>query len=493
MRFAFVLLALACAKLVSAADSRPNIVFLLADDQAKYSMGCYDTPGAKTPNLDALASVGTTFDRHYVSTAICMASRATIMTGKYEYHAACNFDSGPMLTTIWQQTYPVLLKKSYDNVAFAGKFGFVVSDAPDGKGKMPEEEFDAWGGGPGQTSYETHRNESMKKYADEYPHSTLSYGAFSADFIQECAKGDAPFCLSISFKAPHHPTTPDPRFDEIYAGAKFVRPPNYGREHGEHFSKQSQQGRQYERFHSWRYANDYDQVMATYYQQIYAIDQVVGRIRNELADAGVDKNTVIIYTSDNGFLCGSHGYGSKVLPYEESTCVPLIVYDPRHESAGRAQRSDALTCNVDFSPTMLELAGVDLPDDMDGKSLLPLLDQTNQEHHASVPLINVWGPKAVHSFAIVSAQHKLIYWPYAEEGIEPRLELYDMQSDRLEFTDLSTDTRFANELSAMRAKMKQELQQWRTTGANFHGYPRFATIFDPDLPWADKSPLYGKK
>ena len=135
-------------------------------------------------------------------------------------------------------------------------------------------------------------------------------------------------------------------------------PSNYGREHGEHFSKQSKQGRQYVRFEEWGYHDKYDEVMATYHQQIYAIDVAVGMIREALEEQGVADNTVIIYTSDNGFFCGSHGYGSKVLPYEEASRVPLIIYDPRHPNSGKQLRCDALTGNIDFAPTILKLAGL---------------------------------------------------------------------------------------------------------------------------------------
>ncbi len=352
------------------ADERPNIVFLLADDQCTYSMGCYGTPGVQTPNMDQLARDGIVFDNHYDTTAICMASRASVMTGMYEYKTGCNFEHGALLRDHWNKSYPVLLKKAGYTTAFAGKFGFEVTDTPEQKGILPEHDFDRWGGGPGQTFYQTRKNESMASYAQRYPHSTLSYGAFAADFIRDASRADKPFCLSISFKAPHMPATPDPLFDDIYQGKSFTKPANFGREYGKHFSIQSRQGRQYERFHSWHYSDKYDSVMATYYQQIYAIDVALGMVRQALAQSGVAGNTVVIYTSDNGFMCGSHGYGSKVLPYEEASRVPLIVFDPRHHNSNKGLRSDALTGNVDFAPTLLSLAGVPLPAEMDGNSLM---------------------------------------------------------------------------------------------------------------------------
>ncbi|MGB7345050.1 MAG: sulfatase [Pirellulaceae bacterium] len=458
------------------AADRPNIVFLMSDDQATYSMGCYGTPGAKTPNLDQLAADGMIFDRHYDTTAICMASRANVMTGKYEYKTGCNFEHGPMAAETWQKTYPVLLRNAGYTTAFAGKFGFEVNYG-EKKPRMPEEDFDVWGGAPGQTSYVTKQNKSMAKYAKEFPHSTRSYGAFGRDFIEQSAKGDKPFCLSISFKAPHHPVEPDPEFNDVYRGATFTKPANYGRQSGEHLSQQSRQGRQYERFHSWNYADNYDTVMAKYYQQIYAIDVAVGMVRKAIQDAGVAKNTVIIYTSDNGFMNGSHGYGSKVIPYEESTRVPLIVFDPRHANSGEKLRCDALTGNVDFQPTILKLAGLQPADDVDGRDLMQLYDDPKSSIHDALPLINVWGPKKVHSYGVVTKQWKYIYWPYEDDEFKATEELFDMTSDAGEMKNLAAVTTETTELKQMRRRYDQAVQHWKDHAVPYNNYQEFSELF----------------
>lgn len=462
------------------ADDRPNIVFLLADDQCTYSMGCYGTPGAQTPQLDQLARDGMVFDKHYDTTAICMASRASIMTGMYEFKTGCNFDHGPLLSEHWQQSYPVLLRDAGYQTAFAGKFGFEVAQRPGGKGELPEQDFDRWGGGPGQTFYQTNKNPSMASYADAYPHSTLAYGAFGRDFIQEAAKSAQPFCLSISFKAPHHPTTPDPRFNHVYAGKTFVKPANFGRDYGDHFSPQSRLGRQYERFHSWHYSDDYDRVMATYYQQIYAIDVAVGMIRDAIAEAGVRDNTVILYTSDNGFLCGSHGYASKVLPYEEASRVPLIIYDPRKEKPSTGSRCGALTGNVDIAATILSLADVPIPDSVDGRNLMTLYADPEEQIHDWLPLINVWGPPAVHCLAVVTKDWKYIRWPYEEGAIEVAEELYEMRQDPLELTNLAHVDSAAGDLIRMQTIYDELVERWKEQAVPYHGYPEFVDIFSRD-------------
>jgi arylsulfatase A-like enzyme len=471
----------------NAAESRPNIVFLMSDDQNLYSMGCYGTPDVQTPNLDQLASEGMVFDHHYDTTAICMASRANVMTGKYEYKNGTNFEHGNMMQSTWEQTYPLLLREAGYSTAFAGKFGFEVSMAPKEKGRLPENDFDRWGGGPGQTSYETKKNKSMAKYADEYPHSTLSYGAFSRDFITDAAKGDQPFCLSISFKAAHRPTTPDPRFDEVYKGKTFTKPGNYGREFSEHFSEQSKQGRQYVRFDEWNYSDKYDEVMAIYYQQIYGIDVAVGMIRDALEAAGVSDNTIVIYTSDNGFFCGAHGYGSKVLPYEEGSRVPLIMYDPRHKNSGRQLRSAALTGNIDFAPTMLELARVEIPSEMDGRSMMPLYDDPRSEIHESLTLVNAWGPLSVQSLSVVTKDWKYIYWPYGDEGMTPSEEMYHLKEDRLELVNRAVKNKHPEVLKELRGVYDKAVRSWRDEAVGYNNYEPYGDYYDRSIPWKKKS------
>ncbi len=391
-----------------AEEKRPNIIFLFADDQSTYSVGAYGNKNVVTPNMDKLAADGLIFDRHYNTTAICMASRANVFTGMYEYKTGCNFEHGNMHAEVWEKSYPKLLRSAGYLTAFAGKFGLVVQ----GKG-LCEEDFDFWGGGPGQTNYATAKNKSMKKYAEEFPHSTLSYGAFGRDVIRDSVKQKKPFCLSVSFKAPHKPATPDPRFDHVYAGKKFTKPANYGREFGKHMAPQSKTARQYERFESWDYDKDYDNVMATYHQQVHAIDVALGMIRKEVEAQGIADNTVIIYTSDNGFICGSHGYGSKVLPMEESSRVPLMIFDPRSKTAGKGRRCGKLTGNIDFAPTILEMAGVKIPKNVDGKSLVKTLDDPKAGGHKQLAFINVWGPLARSQFDLCDGNaeiYLLVVW-----------------------------------------------------------------------------------
>jgi len=460
---------------------RPNIIYLMADDQNVGSVGCYGNPEVVTPNMDKLRSDGVIFGNHYNTTAICMASRATVFTGMYEYKTGTNFSHGDMKPEVWEKSYPVLLREAGYLTAFAGKFGMKV----EGKG-LCESDFDMWGGGPGQTTYVTKENESMAKYADKYPHSTLSYGAFGQDVIRAAAKQDKPFCLSISFKAPHRPVTPDPKFDHVYDGKTFTKPANYGRAAGEHMSPQSKQGRQYHRFTGWNYDTDYDGVMAKYYQLIYAIDVALGMIRDELEAQGVAGNTVIIYTSDNGYICGAHGYGSKVLPMEESSRAPLMIYDPRSPSAGKQWQSSALTGNIDFAPTILELAGLPAPGNMDGHSLVPLLTNPESDIREQMMFVNTWGPPPTQSLSVLTRELKYTYWWYGDATMKPFEELYHLTRDPLEMRNLANNSEAAGMLGMMRGRYDAELERWKQQAVEYNNYQQYGRLFDRKLPWDQK-------
>lgn len=462
-------------------SSNPNIIFLLADDQNTLSVGCYGNDEVNTPNIDRLGSEGMIFTNHYNTTAICMASRASILTGMYEYKTGTNFNHGNMKPEVWQKSYPVLLREHGYLTAFAGKFGIEVENRG-----ICEGDFDFWGGSPGQTSYNTLENESMKKYARKYPHSTLSYGAFGQDVIKESVKQKKPFCLSISFKAPHLPQIPDPKFDNVYQGKTFTKPKNFGRIYGEHMAPQSKGGRQYERFFEWGYYDNYDSVMAIYYQQVYAIDVALGMIWEELDKQGIAENTIIIYTSDNGFICGSHGYASKVLPMEESARVPMIIFDPRSKSLGAGIRCNALTGNIDFAPTILELAGVDIQDNMDGKSLCPLLEIADGEVREQLAFINTWGPIMTQSLTCITNNWKYTYWWFKNKEMEPVEELFDLNNDPMELENNALNPQFITTLEEMRDRYKVELTKWEKECVSYNNYKQYPVLFDPSIKWDEK-------
>lgn len=478
----FLALSVGAAPAVPAAASAPppNIIFLFSDDQTARAIG-YENPQVVTPNLDQLAREGVRFTNHYNTTSICMASRCNVLTGLYEYRHGCNFDHGDLERRFLEQSYPVLLRRAGYYTGFAGKIGF---DLKGEKFEALASFFDQWAGGPGQTFYETEKNAGIAKYADRYPHCSRAYGAWSADFISAAKRTGKPFCLSVSFKAPHLPFTPEPQDTKLYAGKKFTRPPNYGVEHGRHLSAQSRTSRAATSYREW--VNDYDTAAAAYYALVTGVDAAIGMIREALAREGLAGNTVILFSSDNGYSMGAHGFGDKVLPYEEASKSPLIIYDPRLPRTHAGAVSPALTANVDMAATIHALAGVPAPDGIDGKNLLPLLAAPQGRVRDTLPLFNFWGAASAQTMAIVAPGWKYIYWHYGGEGMTPTEELFDLASDPYEMTNVAADPRHAAQLATMRRTYDTELAAIQARLAPGHDYEKYPVRFSRTIPWSEK-------
>jgi arylsulfatase A-like enzyme len=215
-------------------------------------------------------------------------------------------------------------------------------------------------------------------------------------------------------------------------------------------------------------------------------------IREELGRQGIADNTVIIYTSDNGYICGSHGYASKVLPMEESARVPLMIFDPRSKTSGKKLRCDALTGNIDFAPTILELAGAPVPGNMDGKSLLPLVESPSADIRSQMAFMNVWGKTPTHSLTVLEKNFKYTYWWYGGEGMTPTEELFDTARDQLELKNLANDPAYKSDLERMRKNYDKELAAWKKQAVSYNNYQKYVTLFDRNIPWSAKEKIAGK-
>jgi len=464
--------------------ARPNLVFLFSDDQTARAVGCYGNADVHTPHLDRLAREGVRFTNHYNTTSICMASRVSVLTGLYEYRHGCNFDHGDLDRRMLDASYAARLRAAGYFTGFAGKIGFEL------KGETFEAIapfFDRWAGGPGQTFYETEKNPGIARYAASHPHSSRAYAAWAADFFRDAKASGKPFSLSISFKAPHLPFTPDPADLARYEGRTFARPPNYGVAHGRHLSPQSRTSRAATGYREW--IDDYDRTAARYYALITGVDAAVGMIRDALAREGFAENTVIIFTSDNGYSAGAHGFGDKVLPYEEASKSPLIIHDPRLPRAHAGAVSDALTANVDVAPTLLALAGVPAPADLDGRNLAPLLTQPAGRVRDHLPLFNFWGAPSAQSLAVVAPGWKYIHWYYGGDGLAPADELFDLAADPYELNNLAADPAHAARLAELRRLYESEVARLGPLAFRGHGYEPYAVLFDRSVGWDRKAPL----
>ena len=478
----------------SFAQKKPNIIFLLSDDQTNIATGCYGNDQVVTPNMDALAREGVLFENHYNTTAICMASRAIILTGMYEYKAGCNFEHGPLRKEKFAKSYPVLLREQGYYTGFAGKFGLAVSDNGNGTSHnkwdaLPIDDFDNWAGGLGQTSYKTAKNKYMAKYADEYPHTTRAYGAWAEDFIIEAKESGKPFSMSISFKAPHMPLSPDKYFDHIYQGKTYNKPENYGAENAKHLAPQARTGRQYNSYNFWRESEEsYQKAIKNYNQLIYGVDYALGSIRKTLEKQGIADNTIIIFTSDNGYSCGAHNFGGKVLPYEEASKSPLIIYDPRTPLKKRGVRRQAITANIDMAPTILKYAGIDPPKNMDGLDLRLLIDKPKKFKRKTVALINMWGNDEIQAMGVVSQDWKYIFWQYEDDRMKPTEELFHIAEDKLEMTNKANDPSVKKELEKMRSIYDEQLDKLKKEAATDNLYQKYAILFDRNATAEDKKP-----
>ena len=489
---ALLLAPLAALQAADTPKPKPNIIFLLSDDQTIAAVGCYGNKDVITPNLDKLAGEGVRFLNHYNTTSICMASRASIMTGLYEYRHGCNFDHGKLERRFFDRSYPVKLREAGYFTGFAGKIGFEVEGEPFA---AFAKQFDVWAGGPNQTFYETEKNAGIARYAAQYPHCSRAYGAWAQDFLKTAKQSGKPFCMSISFKAPHQPPTPDPIDLKLYESkTSFTRPKNYGVENGKHLSEQVHTSRAATSYREW--VNDYDQAARTYYALITGVDAAVGMIREELERQGLAHNTVIIFTSDNGYNSGSHGFGDKVIPYEEGSKAPLIIYDPRLPKQSTGKTSAAVTANVDMTATIVAFAGVPAPEGMDGKSLLPLLENPAGRVREWLPLFNFWGVASAQSMAVVSEEWKYIYWYYggAKTGdkaaaMTPTEELFDLSQDRVEMANVAGDPSHETQLAAARAAYDAEMAALKASVFKGHGYEPYPVLFDRMTAWANKEPL----
>ena len=471
------------------AEERPNIILLLTDDQNYRSLGCMGNAQVKTPHLDRLGNEGIIFDAAYTTTSICMASRAQVMTGMYEYKTGCNFTHGPLTEEKWQKSYPILLREAGYYSGFVGKFGFAVKSLEDGSNyhhneDLPMDSFDEWYGWPAQGHYKTEQNEFVAQYAEQYPHVTRAVGAVSQDFIKSAKATGKPFLLSVSFKSPHGPMSPDPYFDDVYAETVWEEPENFGAHGAAHLPEQAKGGRQYMSIRDFT-TPKYQDTMRKYHQLIHGIDYAVGMIREELERQGLADNTVILFLTDNGYSCGAHDMGGKVLPYEEPSRSPMIVYDPRHSVSGKGKRVASVTANIDMAPTVLDLAGLPIPANMDGKSLMALLDDPDAKVREALLLINAWGNPPTHSLAVVTQEYKYINWPYSHE-MEAAEELYHLTEDRYEMTNLVSNPERQASLEKMHKLYDEALSVWQAECVAEGNYPLFGKIYDRSISWEDK-------
>ncbi|MDT7830525.1 sulfatase-like hydrolase/transferase [Pricia sp. S334] len=466
-------------------SNKPNIIFILTDDQRFDALGYAGNSLISTPEMDRLAREGTYFENAMVTTPICAASRASILTGLYERTHKFNFQTGNIRDDYMLSSYPTILKNNGYKTGFYGKYGVRYDEL--------EKQFDEFESYDRNNAYDDRRGYYYKTLGKDTVHLTRYTGQKAIDFIDE-ADISRPFCLSLSFSAPHaHDSAKDQYFwqaesDKLLQGTTMPGP-----ELGEdpYFEAQPKIVRDgFNRLRwNWRYdtPEKYQHSVKGYYRMISGIDREIAKIRAELKKKGLDQNTVIILMGDNGYFLGERQLAGKWLMYDNSVRVPLIVYDPR---LGNQEDSDALALNVDVPSTILDLAGLQPPETWQGKSLMPLVSKKVKNLERDTVLIeHLWEFEHIPPSEGVRTQDWKYFRYVNDQSIE---ELYDLREDPQETENLASDERYRDKLKAFRQKTDELIYRYSDAYSNGPENLLIEFIRQPsDVKILDSSPEYG--
>ncbi|WP_373516029.1 family 78 glycoside hydrolase catalytic domain [Persicitalea sp.] len=422
----------------------PNIIFILTDDQRWSALGYAGNELVRTPEMDQLARQGTYFKNATVTTPICAASRATLLSGMYERSHRYSFTTGNIRNEYMDTAYPKVLREAGYYTGFYGKFGVKY----DSKDKLFDV-YDDYDRGP----YPDRRGYFYKTINKDTVHLTRYTGQQALDFL-DVAPRDKPFCLSLSFSAPHAQDSAEDQYfwqketDHLLADTTIPKADISDDKYFNILPKIVRDGFNRLRWY-WRYdtPEKYQHSVKGYYRMIAGIDLEIAKIRKKLKETGQDENTIIILMGDNGYFQGERQLAGKWLMYDNSIRVPLIVYDPRLD---KHQDLEDFAQNVDVPATILDMAGVKAPAKWQGKSLYPLVKGTSNSLQRDTILIeHLW------EFANIPPSEgvRTKDWKYMRYVNDQSLEeLYSLKDDPKEINNLAADPKFKNQLLALRKK-----------------------------------------
>jgi arylsulfatase A-like enzyme len=461
------------------ASSRPNIIWIFSDDHAYQAIGAYGgrlQPLNPTPNIDRLASEGMRFDRCYVANSICAPSRATLLTGKFS-HMNGKYDNRDEFDHNQEQFQKILQKNGYQTV-MVGKIHL--------NGKM--QGFDYWDVLPGQGEYNDPVFVSEEGKTKSTGYVTDIITDKSLDWLANKRDPQKPFMLMIHQKAPHRTWIPAEREMSRYEDIEIPEPTNLFDDYSTRTTAAHEQdmsiektmslvndlkvggkyavpGGQFAARNEWYAANKpegkdlvkwkYQLYMKDYLRCVWSVDESVGRVLQALKDMGLDENTIVMYSSDQGFYLGEHGWFDKRFMYEQSFRTPLLARWPGKIKPGSVNTD--LAQNVDFAETFLDLAGAPIPADMQGKSLVPLLKGKTPSDWRTSLYYHYYEYPGTHSVrrheGVENSRYKLIrfYGKNVPNGEE--WELYDLKNDPQEMNNLYNNP----ESAALVQDLKKEL------------------------------------
>lgn len=431
-----------------AAERKPNFLFVYTDDQRWDAMGVVQRemgergryPWFQTPNMDRLAAEGVRFRNAFVTLSLCAPSRAAFLTGRYNHNngVANNSTSFPENNV----TYASLLRAAGYKTAYVGKWHMGAQ-----KGRRPG--FDYSASFVGQGKYVDCPFEINGK-------ATPTSGwvdDVSTDFAIEFMKQhrSEPFSLAVGFKACHQPFEPPERAKNRFVGAEARPVPNLT---GKAIYRLPSEGGK-----AARAPTDVDpaksKVNVGYFQSISAADDCLGRLLDALDELGLADNTVVIFTSDNGYYLGEHELLDKRSLYEESLRIPLLIRYPKRFGKGKVL--DEMALNIDIAPMLLDLAGVTIPSEMQGRSLLPVAAGEKTEWRKSFLaeyFMENRFPTTPTTLAVRTADAKLIKYP----GHDEWTELFDLSADPYETKNLAADPAHKDLLAKMNAEFDAQIK-----------------------------------
>ena len=460
---------------------RPNILFIMSDDHAAPAISCYGGKLNKTPNIDRIANEGMRFDNCFCTNSICTPSRATILTGKYSHKNGCltlsdNFDGS-------QVTFPKLLQEAGYYTAVIGKWH--LKTEPTG--------FDYWNVLPGQGLYFNPRMKKKDKGWQNGRRGGEVYAGYVTDVITDIALDvlkerppERPFCLLYHHKAPHDEWEYDTKHEELYNDFAIPEPETLYDDYsnrGEAVKRVTQKiGMRHTKFEEetrhlkgWvRKAQQYQIYMKKYLRCVKSIDDNIGRVLDYLDESGLTEDTIVIYTSDQGFFLGEHGMYDKRFMYEESLRVPFVVRYPREIKAGSV--NDDIVTNVDFAETFLDYAGAPIPKDMQGRSVRPLLRGRTPRNWRKSMYYRYWMHGAHFNvaahFGVRTKRYKLIYYygkllnarGAKKRETPPEWELFDLKNDPKEMNNVYGHPAYSGIVKKLKAELVRLRREFEDDG-----------------------------
>lgn len=444
---------------------QPNIIFFLSDDHRSDLMGCAGHQILKTPTMDSLAEQGVRFENTFVTTSICAASRATLFTGLYERTHKFTFRTPPIAAEHCDSSYPSLLRAAGYRTGFVGKFG--VSVPRDRLAKM----FDYY--------KPLGRNPYFKKQPDgSLRHLSQITGDHAIEFLRQQEPG-RPFCLSVSFNAPHAEDSdkenhyPWPKaVDGLYENLTVPPPPLSDPsvfESQPKFLKKSLNRQRW--FWRWDTPAKYQKNVKAYFRMISGVDHVMGRVLGQLDKLGLADDTVVVFSGDNGYYLGSRGFAGKWSHYEESLRVPLIIYDPRLPEPQRGRVVHHMALNADIAPTIVALAGLEVPALHQGRSLVPLVQgETVSDWRTDFFCEHLFDREGIPKWEGVR-DWRWVYARYFEQS-PPYEFLHDLRKDPTQLKNLAADSAYAQVL----ARMRKRCDELRDHYGGPYSHEKFPTV-----------------